>query len=463
MSDPLLTVPLLILVLAALIWLAIEVRRRSAGSNGSVAEAAALNERVAAREQQIADLQARLAERERDIATLRSAVADLESQVARLTAERRKDQEAMAEKVALLAEARERLSDAFKALSLDALRGNSEAFLKLANSTLERFQEAARGDLERRQQAIGEMVRPVKDSLAKFEDKISEIERSRAGAYEGLREQVRSMSDAQQLLRQETSNLVRALRAPQVRGRWGEITLKRVVEMAGMLDHCDFFEQVSAESEEGRLRPDLIVRLPGGRSIVVDSKVPLEAYLRSLEAADDNERKTALREHARQVMDHVRKLGQKAYWSQFQPAPDFVVLFVPGEVFYAAALQEEPSLIEMSVEQGVLLAAPTTLIALLKTVSYGWRQEHLAENARAIGELGQELHKRLADMAEHLADVGSRLDKAVESYNKAVGSMESRVLVSARRFAELEVPAEKEIPGLAPIERRARLPEAPSS
>ena len=261
------------------------------------------------------------------------------------------------------------------------------------------------------------------------------------------------MLETQTQLRSETANLVRALGTPRVRGRWGEIQLKRVVEMAGMLDHCDFYEQQSVSTEEGRLRPDLIVRLPGGKNIVVDAKAPLTGYLEANEATDEPTRRSKLQDHARQIRDHMTALSRKSYWDQFQPAPEFVVLFLPGETFFSAALEQDAALIEQGVEQRVILATPTTLITLLKAVAYGWRQENLAANAREISELGKDLYKRIADMSSHIGDVGSKLGKAVESYNKAVGSLETRVLVSARRFRDLDAAGtEQEIDPVLPVE-----------
>ncbi len=416
--------------------------------------------RPTADEKRVAELEAQLAAAREGSMRASVQAAELEREAGTLRAQLLETVQRGAvfeERARLLGDAKQALENAFKSLSAEALKSNNAAFLDLARASLGEFQQVAKGDLEKRQMAIDQLVAPVKASLDKVDAKIHELEKAREQAYGEIRQQFTQMAQTQDQLRTETANLVKALRQPHVRGRWGEVQLRRVVEMAGMLEHVDFVEQESAESDEGRLRPDLIVRLPGNRQIVVDSKAPISAYLEAHEAATDEERKAKIREHAQLVRGHLTALAKKSYWEQFQPTPEVVVMFIPGEAFCSAALEADPELLDTGFGQNVIIASPASLMALLKAAAYGWRQESIQDNARAISQLGQELHARLAAMAGHLERLGRSLQSATDTYNSAIGSLESRVMVSARKFKELGATSqEAEIIELKPVEGGAR-------
>ena len=344
---------------------------------------------------------------------------------------------------------RETLASTMKALAADVFASQSESFLTLAKT-----------QLEPREKAVESLVEPIKESLAKMGTTLQGLEVARQGAYSELKTQVAQLLESQKELRSETGNLVTALRSPVVRGRWGEMQLRRVVEMAGMLSHCDFIEQTTVTTDGGRLRPDLLVKLPGGKQVVVDAKAPLQAYLDALEARDDDVRRARLADHARQIREHIAKLSAKSYWSQFPQTPEFVVLFIPGETFFSAALEQDPTLIEQGVNQQVILATPTTLIALLRAVAYGWNQETVAESARQVSELGRDLYNRLATLTGHFTKVGRGLESAVRAYNDTIGSFERSVLPGARRLKEHGVVPSSEVAELKEIELTPRSPRA---
>lgn len=391
----------------------------------------------------------------------RGRLARLEVELGRARATLEGERKGAAEKLELLRKEGERLATEFEALAAKALDANSVRLLQLSREAFGREQATARGDLDLRKQEVAKLVEPLGKSIEKVNEELARIEKARAEAYGGLNEQLRALAGAHEKLQAETGNLVQALRRPSGRGQWGEMQLRRVVEMAGMLEHVDFHEQVSGESDAGRLRPDMIIKMPGGGQVVVDAKTPLEAYLAALEATDDAARAGHLADHARQVRDHVRKLGAKSYQEQFGTSPEFTVMFLPSESIFYAALEKDPGLIESGVTDRVLLATPTTLIALLRAVYFGWRQERLAESAAQISELGRELYERLGTLAEHFADLGKKLGGSVDAYNRAVGTLETRVLPSARRFPELGVRGAKSVGELEAIDRAVRPLTAP--
>ena len=381
-----------------------------------------------------------------------------------LTVQLEEEKKKSDEKMLALLQAQEEMRATFKALSSDTLRANQSSFFELAKETFEKYQSGLNVHLVQKEQAIDGMMKPLRESLEKVDVKIQELEKSRHGAYVGVTEQLKAMQSAQVQLQSETANLVRALRAPNVRGKWGEMQLKRVVEMAGMLEYCDFTTQTSQDTLDGKIRPDLLIRLPNARTIIVDSKAPLLAYLEACELSDEDLKVQKLKEHARQLKKHLTQLGDKAYFEDFERTPEFVVLFLPGESFFSAALEHDPSLIEYGVDKKVLLATPTTLIALLRSVALGWQEKIVAEHAEKISELGKTLYERLLTMVAHFQKLKRALDTTTNAYNKVVGCFESRVLVAARHFQEMGVADnKKELEEIGPVEKLTRLLEAEAS
>jgi DNA recombination protein RmuC len=416
----------------------------------------------AAQAQQLPKLEAALANRDEQLSSLRHELVGWQTRCAQIETELLKERQAAGEKLATLQTAGVELKQAFQALAGEALKVNNDLFLQVAAQALERLQVKAGADLEQRRQSVEELVKPLAESLSAYNQQLRTLEQERQSAYARLSQQVESLSTAQANLIGETGKLVKALRLPQVRGRWGEMTLRRVVELAGMSPHCDFDEQplvpggVGGDGKEARLRPDLIVHLPGGKLLVIDAKAPLQSYLDALEAATDAERQRHLQSHARQIRTHMQQLAGKSYWDQFPQTPEFVVLFLPGETFFGAALEQDPQLIATGAGQRVILATPTTLIALLRAVAYGWQQQTLTENALAISRLGKELYDRLTTMTAHFQELGRSLQRSVTHYNRTLGALESRVLVTARKFPELGISPKEEIASVEAIEIQAR-------
>lgn len=360
----------------------------------------------------------------------REAVVSLEKEV-----------NAFEDKISSMKDVQQKFLTEFRSLSATALQENNRSFLDLAKTSFEKVQSEATEKLAQKHQAVTDLMQPVQTALKDVAQHIHEIEKNRVGAYEGLKQQVLSLTETQKSLHQETANLVKALRTPSVRGQWGEMQLKRVVEMAGMINYCDFIEQANVDGENGKLRPDMIINLPGNKKVVVDAKAPLSAYLAALDAGSEEERIALLKQHASLVRKHIKTLSSKSYWDNLGEAQavEFVILFLPGEVFFSAALEQDPELIEIGVAEKVILATPTTLISLLRAISYGWRQEKLTENAMEVGKLGKEIYKRLSDMNAHISKLGRHISASVDAYNQTIGTFERRVLVSARKFQDLEI------------------------
>ena len=387
-------------------------------------------------------------------ASLQEALKKLD----RLEFEKASEEKLHEERLQMLDESRDQFYNAFTGLSQQALQDNNTQFLQLAQETMGRFQQSAQLDLEHRKESVDELIKPIQDALDRTTQQVNQIEKQRHESFGALTEQLKSIAGDQDNLRQETRKLVTALRRPEVRGQWGEVSLKRIAELAGMVEYCDFTEQVHSSDKERIIRPDMVVNMPDSRQLIIDAKTPMDAYLDAASTEDDTERKIQLIRHAKIVRDHMRELSSKRYWDQFENSPDFVILFIPGDQFLSAALEHDKSLLADSLSERVILATPSSLIALLRAVAFGWKQESLAENAGQIRELGEELYKRVAVYTEHMTRLGKTLTSSVDHYNKAIGSLERSVLPGARRFSELGIQEKKAIPKTDMIESVPRMP-----
>lgn len=417
--------------------------------------------KAAGAEGTIVELRREIASAAKDFETYRSKLQ--EEQKAKVSAETQlvESNKRLEEEKKLIEEAKLKLTETFKSIAGDTLDNSNKAFLTLAKETFDKVLLETKGDLGKRQEAIQGLVKPLTESLKQYEEHVRGIEKERHGTYATLTEQIKELSKTQKDLQKETGNLVTALRTPKVVGSWGQIALERVVELSGMSEHCDYSREVSVNTEEGRLRPDLVVHLPGERDVVVDAKASFIAYHEAVSATSEEQRKNALAKHASQVRAHMTQLASKEYWQQFHKAPEFVVMFIPGESFFAAALDEDLKLLEDALQKRVLLATPTTLMALLQTVAHGWRQEQIMKNVQEISDLGKQLYERMKTMAEHLTDIGKGLEKANTAYNSAVGSMEARVLPATRKFKDLGAATGAEVPALKPTDTTLRMIAAP--
>ncbi|HNR31967.1 MAG TPA: DNA recombination protein RmuC [Candidatus Hydrogenedentes bacterium] len=437
-------------------------RRAAAGGMAEAERRAGLAEgRAAAIEGTAAELRDRCQRAGEETEKLRATLAAEHGARVRAETQLKELEQRLLEERKLLDDARTKLSETFKALAGDTLHANASAFLERAKETFDKVLAEARGDLGKRQEAIQGLVAPLTDSLKRFEEHVSGIEKARQDSYVGLTEQLKTLASGQHQLQQETANLVTALRRPQVRGRWGELTLQRVVELAGMTERCDFAQQVSVNTEGGRQRPDMVVYLPQDRQIVVDAKVPLEAYLDAIDADSEEARRQAMARHARHVRDHMNALADKRYWAQCEQTPDFVVMFIPGESFFGAAVDADPKIVEDGLELKVVLATPTTLLALLRAVAYGWRQQQIAKNAQEISAAGRDLYDRMKTLLDHIVKVGKGLKSATTAYNDAVGSIDARVLPAARRFKDLGAASGAELSDIPPVDIDPRKLNAP--